>query len=135
MGLAGGRGDLRIDDKGQPAGALIDTEGGNVAAGIDSGTQCERAGRTRWGVVVKHIDVVTRSVRNDAERIIALAEKCLLRCQNAVPANGELGDVRLGAWIDRAIAPVQDIKKASAAQQYGPAGILAPGGDRQSGNG
>src|ERR1035437_10659494 len=85
--------------------------------------------------MVKHVDVISRSVGNDAERIIALAEKCLLRCQNAVPANGELGNVRRGAWIDRAIAPVQDIKKASAAQQYGPAGILAPGGYGQSGHG
>ena len=134
----------------QPAGGRVHLEGGNVAAGGDSGAErlaatsirIRRARRNRCAVsqrnrrvVVKHVNVVARSIGYQAERVDSLAVEGLLRSQDAVAAHRELGDVGAAAGIGRGAvavalfvcAAVQNIKEAAAGDQdrahrVGPAG-------------
>src|ERR1019366_8637429 len=90
--------------------------------------------------MIKNVDKVSRGVRNDAERVVTLCVESGLLGQNAVPADRELRNVRVLARVGwRAVsaafgvyAPVENIKKTSAGQQYGAARIGAARSDRES---
>ena len=90
--------------------------------------------------MVQHEEEGSRGVGDDAERVQALRVEGLLRREDAVGADGELGDVGVLAGISRGAvgaaggsrAPVQNIKKAAAGEQDGSNRVGAAGRDRQT---